>query len=165
MVDLSTEGDQSVRGLSDLYSPDPGPDLHSPVHDIADILQEMGKITEDQYARLRLHQASNPACDSVEWLVQEKCVDADDVLPAKAQWYGLEFQPIAPADVEKEAFEKLSSEFIRRNFILPVRVEGQTLVVATSEPGNVLAMEDVKRQTQMELKVVVCRAEDIEAAC
>lgn len=165
VVDLSTEGDQSVRGLSDLYSPDPGPDLHAPVHDIADILQEMGKITEDQYARLRLHQASNPACDSVEWLVQEKCVDADDVLPAKAQWYGLEFQPIAPADVEKEAFEKLSSEFIRRNFILPVRVEGQTLVVATSEPGNVLAMEDVKRQTQMELKVVVCRAEDIEAAC
>lgn len=165
LVDLPTEGDPSVRGLSDLYCPDPGPDPQSHVHDIADILQEMGKVTEDQYARLRLHQASNPACDSVAWLVQEKCVDPDDVLSANAQLYGLEFQPIAPADVEKEAFEKLDSDFIRHSCVLPVRVEGQTLVVATSEPANAFALEDVERQTGMELKVVVCRKEDIEAAC
>ena len=165
LVELPTEGDTSVRGLSDLYSPDPGPDLQSRVNDIADILQEMGKITQDQYARLRLHQASNPTCDPVAWLVQEKCVDPDDVLSAKSQLYGLEFQPIAPEDVEKEAFEKLGSEFIRRSCVLPVRVEGQTLVVATSEPANVFAIEDVKQQTQMELKVLVCRSEDIEAVC
>ena len=69
LLELPTEGDPSVRGLSDLYSPDPGPEPQSQVHDIADILQEMGKITEEQYARLRQHQASNPDCDSVAWLI------------------------------------------------------------------------------------------------
>ncbi|MHC4594811.1 MAG: GspE/PulE family protein [Planctomycetota bacterium] len=39
------------------------------------------------------------------------------------------------------------------------------MVIATSEPANVFAIEDVKRQTQMNLQVIVCTAEDIEAVC
>ena len=38
-------------------------------------------------------------------------------------------------------------------------------MVATSEPTNVIAIEDVKRQTQMNLELVVCPDEDIDAVC
>ncbi|HQG48520.1 MAG TPA: hypothetical protein PK373_05475, partial [Sedimentisphaerales bacterium] len=44
-------------------------------------------------------------------------------------------------------------------------IEGDTLVVATSEPANVFAMEDVRRQVGMELRVVVCPPEDIAVIC
>ena len=44
-------GDGEVRGLSELYSPEPTSQSH--VRDAADILLEMDKITDEQYGRLR----------------------------------------------------------------------------------------------------------------
>ena len=42
---------QSVRGLSDLYSPKETSEAH--VHDIARVLLDMGKINPKQYKHLR----------------------------------------------------------------------------------------------------------------
>jgi hypothetical protein len=90
-------------------------------------------------------------------------VGSDDILKSKACLYNLEFKKIGSDIVQKEAFEKLSIDFIRSNNIIPVYVEGNTLVVATSQPGNVFIIEQVKKNVGMELKVVVCASEDIEA--
>lgn len=165
LTDIGPFDDESVRGLSDLYTPDLEPTAQTHVRDMADILLEMGKITEEDYTRLRQSQANDPNCESIAWLLKENLVGEEDVLLAKAQLYGFEFQRVGPDDVEKAAFEKLSVDYIRSSSIVPVRTEGDTLVVATSEPANVFAIEDVKRQTQMELKVFVCRSEDIDIIC
>jgi len=165
LTDIGQLEGESVRGLSDLYTPDLEPTAQSHVRDMADILLEMGKIAEEDYARLRQSQAADPSCESITWLLKENLVGDEDVLLAKAQLYGMEFQRIGPEDVEKAAFEKLNIDYIRSSSIVPVRIEDEVLVVGTSEPANVFAIEDVKRQTQMELKVLVCRAEDIEIIC
>ncbi len=165
LTDIGSLEGESVRGLSDLYTPDLERQAQSHVRDMADILLEMGKISEEDYARLRQNQAADPSCESISWLLKENLVGDEDVLLAKAQLYGMEFQRIGPDDVEKTAFEKLSIDYIRSSSIVPVRMEEDTLVVATSEPANVFAIEDVKRQTQMELKILVCGAEDIEIIC
>jgi type IV pilus assembly protein PilB len=155
--------ESSIRGLSDLYFPEEAGE--SKVRDIADILLDAKKITREQHARLRQEQAKKPGSDVATLLLQEGIVKADEVLMAKAKLCGLEFRHITPDDVDKQAFEKLDIGFIRRSGIIPVAAEQDTLVVATSEPTNIFAMEDVKRQTQMDLQVVVCSAEDIEAVC
>jgi type IV pilus assembly protein PilB len=56
-------------------------------------------------------------------------------------------------------------DFIQRSNIVPIAIDGETLVVATSEPANIFAFEEVKRLTQMETQVVVCTPEDIAAVC
>ena len=155
--------DQSVRGLSELYSPEQTGESH--VYDIADVLLDMGKINAKQHASLRKKQQAKPASDVAELLLKTEKISDDDILTAKARLYDLEFRHIAPDDVQKEALEKLDINFIKSNSVCPIAIEQGILVVATSEPANVLAIEDVKRQTQMELEVVVCSAEDIEAVC
>jgi type IV pilus assembly protein PilB len=156
--------DQSLPGLSELYTPEPtGQQAH--VHDIADVLLESDKITRADYDRLRQEQSAKPATDVVGWLLKEGLAGAEDILKAKAKLCGLEFRRIRPDDVKKEAFEKLDIDFIRRSSIVPIAIEGNVLVVATSEPTNIFALEDVKKQTQMELKVFVCLSEDVEAVC
>ncbi|MFA5252731.1 MAG: GspE/PulE family protein, partial [Phycisphaerae bacterium] len=110
------------------------------------------------------------ASDAAAILLKTGLINADDILEAKASLCGLEFRRIKPEDVEKEAFEKLDIDFIKDNYVCPIAIEkgsaeGEILVVATSEPANVFAIEDVKRQTRMELKVVVCSAEAIKAVC
>jgi type IV pilus assembly protein PilB len=155
--------DDEVRGLSDLYSPEPTSQSH--VRDVADILLELEKITDEQYGRLRRELMSRPGMDPATWLLKEGFIDSDDVLHAKAKLSGLEFRRISPQEVDKQAFEKLDLDFIQRSSIVPVTIEDGELLVATSEPANVFAIEDVKRQTGMEVHVVICSPNDIMAVC
>ncbi|HPC96614.1 MAG TPA: ATPase, T2SS/T4P/T4SS family [Sedimentisphaerales bacterium] len=158
-----SDDDAEVRGLSDLYSPEPTSQTH--VRDAADVLLEMGKITDEQYGRVRRELMNRPGVDAATWLLKEGLVKTDDVLHAKAKLGGLEFRHILPEEVEKEAFQKLDLAFIQRSSVVPVAVEQDTLLVATSEPANVFAIEDVKRQTGMNVRVVVCSADDISVIC
>ncbi|MDI6449812.1 GspE/PulE family protein [Anaerobaca lacustris] len=155
--------DEEVRGLSDLYSPEPTSQAH--VRDAADILLEMGRITDEQYGRLRRELMNRPGIDATMWLLKEGWATAEDVLCAKAQLAGFEFRHIDPQEVEKKAFEKLDAAFIQRSSVVPIAVEQDTLLVATSEPSNVFAIEDVKRQTGMDVRVVVCSPDDVAAIC
>jgi len=152
-----------VRGLSDLYSPEPTSQTH--VRDAADVLLEMHKITDEQYGRLRRELMNRPGIDATTWLLKEGLVNTDDVLQAKAQMGGMEFRHVTPDEVSKEAFERLDLAFIQRSSIVPIAVEDNELVVATSEPANIFAIEDVKRQTGMDVRVIVCTSDDITAVC
>jgi len=154
---------QSIPGLSDLYSPEEAGE--SNVRNVADALLDMGKITPEQHAHLREELLAKPASDAATLLLESQLCSADDILTAKAKLCGLEFEHIKPENIEKEAFEKLEIDFIKNSSVCPIAIEGETLVVATSEPANVFAIEDVKRQTQMDVRVLVCSQEDIEAAC
>ena len=154
---------EEVRGLSDLYSPEPTSQSH--IRDVADVLLEMEKITDEQYGRLRRELMNRPGGDAAAWLLKEGIVHSDDVLHAKAKLGGMEFRHITPEEVDQAAFEKLDANFIRKSSIIPIRVEDDTLLVATSEPANIFAVEDVKRQTDMEVSVIVCSPDDITAVC
>jgi len=159
----SAPEDESVRGLCDLYSPEPLSQAH--VRDVADVLLETEKLSDEQYGRLRREMVSRPGIDAATWLLKEEIAQPADVLEAKAKLSGLEFRRISPQEVDKQAFLKLDKDFIRRSNIVPVRVEEDTLIVATSEPANIFALEDVKRQTHMETRVLVCAPEDVAAIC
>jgi type IV pilus assembly protein PilB len=149
--------------LCDLYSPEPT--SHARVRDVVDVLLEMNKISDEQYGKLRRETLSKPGIDPTAALLKEGVISANDVLEAKAKLNGMEFRHITPQDVEKTAFAKLEADFIQRSNIVPMAIDGNKLVVATSEPTNVFAVEDAKRQTGMELRVVVCTPEDIAAVC
>lgn len=154
---------ESIRGLSDLYFPEESAKSH--VQDIADVLRDAGKLTHQQHARLQQEQSQKPAMDVAAWLIKEGFVDANDVLMAKARLCGMEFRRVTPEDVDKRVFEMLEVDFMRKTSVVPVAVEQDTLIVATSEPANIFAIEDVKRQTQMNLQVFACPPEDIDTVC
>jgi len=158
--------DQSIRGLSDLYSPEEVNE--SKVRDVADVLLDMGKITAQQHAQLRqdcANSGAKSASDVATLLLKTQLCSARDILTARAELCGLEFRHIKPENIEKEAFEKVDIDFIKNNSVCPIAIEEETLVVATSEPENVFAIEDVKRQTQMDVHVIACSQEDIDTIC
>ena len=51
LLEIDYSDDGSVRGLSELYSPEQTSESHT--HDITDVLLDMGKITDKQHATLR----------------------------------------------------------------------------------------------------------------
>jgi type IV pilus assembly protein PilB len=148
-------------GLSNLYSPQLSDVTH--VRDVVDILLEMKKISAEQADQVRRQEREKVG--DAEQLLAKEGVSATDILEAKAKICGFEFRNITPENVDRIAFSKLALDYIRNSRIMPVTVENNTLVVATSEPANVFAIDDVKRQTNMNVTVVVCSDSDIDAVC
>ncbi|MHC4644483.1 MAG: GspE/PulE family protein [Planctomycetota bacterium] len=163
-VESGSDSDgEAICGLSDLYIPEETGE--SRIRDIADILRDMGKLTSKQHAKLRKELAEKPAAEAEKLLSKAGLCSADDILTAKAELCGLEFQHVDAEKVDKKAFRKLGLNFIKSSCICPIALEEDTLIVATSEPENVLAIEEARRQTHMDLRVIVCGQEDIDAVC
>jgi len=154
---------QFIRGLIELYSPEDAGKSHP--YDIADVLVETGKLTRQQCEQLRQEHSEKTDSDIETLLLKSGMSNPDDILAAKAKLYGLEFRQIDPQTIDKEAFNKLDIDFIKGNSVMPIAIENKNLVVATSQPENVFAIEEIKRQTRMKVQVIVCTQENINAAC
>ncbi|MHC5075144.1 MAG: GspE/PulE family protein, partial [Planctomycetota bacterium] len=156
--------DEQIKGLSNLYSPEE--DLSaSSVRDVAQVLLEMDKITQEQLTQIRQRQRQSAGRDIIEVLRESDFVGFDDIAEAQADLYGHNWQRFEPDSVDPEVFAKLEFDYINNNNMVPISMEGENLVVATSNPGDVFIIEDVKRLTQMNLKIVVCPQQDIDKIC
>ena len=154
---------EEISGLSQLYCPEQDSAAH--VHDVADVLCETEKITAKQLSKIRGIQKKRADCDVSQIIAELKLADESEISMAEAGLYGFEFRKVEPEKVEREAFDKLELEYIKSNHIMPIAVRGKILVVATSRPADLFVIEDVKRQTQMNVKTVVCLEEDIDKVC
>lgn len=157
--DSSQDAAQPVRGLSSLYAP--SKDSIPKTRDVADILAEMGKITEQQLAQVKKTQQKRIGTEVTQILRELRIAGPEEILMARASLYGFEFRRIEPEQVDKGAFEKLEISYIKSNHIMPISIHDNTLVVATSRPADVFVIDDVKRQTSLNVEVVVCVEEDI----
>lgn len=160
---VENKGEISLApGLCTLYSPEMCELTH--VRDMADVLLETGKITPQQMDQIRQQQQSKNGTD-VEQMLGKFDLGQDDILKAKAVLHGFEFRSIKVENVDRSAFDRLDLDYIRSSHVMPVAVENDTLVVATSEPANIFAIDDVKRQVSMPVHIVVCIESDITAVC
>ncbi len=154
---------EQIRGLSNLYCPQEESSVH--IRDIADVLYEMGKITADQLSEILQNQKKKTDCDIAVIIQQLQFADEPDILMARANLYGFEFRQVDPQNVDSQVFEKLELNYIKSNRIMPISIHDETLTVATSRPADLFIIEDVKRQTRMNVEVVVCLDEDIDKVC
>ncbi len=162
LADLEDQNGQIelAPGLRNLYCPEPKAALH--VRDLADVLAEMGVLTAEQLQELRAEKVHG---EELEKHLKKKGISPDAILEAKARLYGYEFVRLEPEKVDREVFKKLDKDYICSNHLMPVAVENGVLVLAASDPSNVFGFDDVKRQTGMNLRVVVCTPQNIEAVC
>ncbi|MBM2826907.1 MAG: type secretion system protein, partial [Dehalococcoidia bacterium] len=66
--------------------------------------------------------------------------------------------------VSPEAIRAVPEEFARRHKILAISIEAGTLQVATPEPQDVLALEDLRARVRMRVKPVLALEEEVEEA-
>ncbi|HPS55988.1 MAG TPA: GspE/PulE family protein [Sedimentisphaerales bacterium] len=171
--------EQSIPGLSDLYLPQEQEieeDLRneqpleageepSREEDIVDVLLSMGCLSREQYEAVREDASKNRNLNIKSYLLSSAQVTETDIQAAEAHIFGFEFREIHAEDVSTEAYGKLDVEFIKSNYILPVTIDNGVLVLAVANPSDLLTIDDVKRRTHMEVRVVVCSKKAIEAVC
>ena len=80
--------------------------------------------------------------------IVQACIDSgvreEAVLYAAAQLLGLEPVQLSGLELPQALIDKVPPEIARNYRIIPVRMEDRTLVVATADPDNLAALDDLK---------------------
>ncbi|MBC8378118.1 MAG: Flp pilus assembly complex ATPase component TadA [Planctomycetes bacterium] len=162
-IDLDAGQTELSPGLRNLYCPQQA-SIKARIRDVVDILIEEGTLEQSQADEVRSNQSTSGT--ELEKLLEQKGIDEEAFVRAKAKLYGFEFKNLVAEEIDREAFGLLELKYIRSNYLMPIKInEDGTLMVATTNPSNVFAIDDVKRLTNMNVDVVVCTKQDIEAIC
>jgi len=111
---------------------------------LAQLLLDAGHITDLQLEQaLQLHHATGERVGRV--LVRMGAASQDVVAQAVADQLGLEFVHIQAITVPGEMLMMLPENIMRRYQVLPIRLEGDVLVVGMIDPLDVVALDDIRR--------------------
>ncbi|MEC9073290.1 MAG: type IV-A pilus assembly ATPase PilB [Myxococcota bacterium] len=78
--------------------------------------------------------------------------------------YGVPSINLEEVEVDEEVIELVPREVAERHQVIPIEKQGQTLIVALTDPSNIYAMDDIKFLTGFNVEVVVTSEASIESA-
>jgi type IV pilus assembly protein PilB len=96
-------------------------------------------------------------------LIDAGIVDSNQLAQALAERNGLDYVDLNSFEVDQGAANLLDASKARQYQTIPISFLGeQTLLVATADPANVLALDDIAMATGYEVRRAVASPEDIE---
>src|SRR5438105_7916418 len=121
----------------------PAPESGKTRKSIEQLLLERGQINEDQLTQAKHVQSQTPGKSIPQILITMSAATEGQVLSAMAEQLGLAFEVPEKSAVDEKAFALLPADYIRKNFCLPLRFEGETLLVGMSDPNNVFLIDEL----------------------
>ncbi len=125
------------------------------------ILVQAGVITE---AQLTKALADKSGASLTEVLVRQRATTDTRIAQAVAEQTGLEYVDIGLCDIDMNASTLLTPDATKRYGVLPIALEGDTLVVAMSDPANIFAIDDLRIMTGHDIRPVVAAESELQQA-
>jgi type IV pilus assembly protein PilB len=133
------------------------------MRNLGQILVEQELISPDQLqAAVAEQRESGRSLGRI--LVDRQAVTEKELVSALATQIGMGFVDLEGTDVDGRAATMVPDSILRKHSLLPIGYEDGKLVVAMSDPSNVVAIDDVRTITKMDVKAVVATKEDVQAA-
>lgn len=95
-------------------------------------------------------------------LVDDQIVTEFQLASAIAEAYGVEAVELSNFPVDPTAMNKLPLTLARRHRMLPIAVNETTITVAVGDPGDVLALDDIRAATGLVVRPLVVTKEDLD---
>jgi type IV pilus assembly protein PilB len=127
------------------------------------ILIERGLVSEGDVEAAVAEQARTSRSLG-QVLVARGLITEADVIAALAEQAGLEYVDLTDSQIDPSAASTIAESLARRYQSLPIAWEGSVLVVATADPSNVLAVDDIRSVTGADIRLVVSTRDSIESA-
>jgi type IV pilus assembly protein PilB len=128
-----------------------------------DVVVELGYATQEQVQRAI--EATRTGGGTPEaLLLSEGTISADQLSRAIAERYGLDHVDLSTYQVDLGASALFPVAMAKRYKAVPIGfVSQQTLLVAATDPANVLAVDDIQIATGLDCRIAVAAQEDVEA--
>ncbi len=129
---------------------------------ISDVIVEMGFLPRERVDQA-VEQGKTTGRAAEQILLEAAAITGDQLARATAQRFGLYHADLAIYKTDVSALNSISGQAARRLNAAPIGFDerGQ-LMVAMSDPSNVLALDDLKLMTGHEVRPVVASPDDIQ---
>ncbi len=130
---------------------------------LTDVIVDMGLVARERVDEaIAASRSSGTTPERV--LVEEGALNNDGLARALAERYGLDHLDLGVFQVDMGAANLVTTAAAKRYQAVPVAyVDKRTLLVAMTDPSNVLAVDDIAIMTGYEVRVAVAAPEDIVA--
>ncbi len=127
------------------------------------MIVDLGFAAEDRVQQVIA--AARTAGRSPESLMLEQgLIDSDQLSRAMAERYGLDHVDLNSFQVDMGAANLIDMQMARRYRAVPVSyIDPETVILATADPANILAIDDIQMLTGLNCRVAVAAEVDIEA--
>jgi general secretion pathway protein E len=135
-----------------------------PYANLAEKLVERKLLSDEEMERVVKLQGEQQA-PFTRLIVELGLLSEDDLLPVLRDYfniplYSLKDEPLTPAPVE---LDSTIAEFLRSACIVPVKMEGQELVVATNNPFEMSRLHALELAAGVRVKPVLAKEKEITA--
>jgi general secretion pathway protein E/type IV pilus assembly protein PilB len=125
-------------------------------------LLEKGLLAEAELVRLEEICQARPEKPLHELLVEQGLfAKEEDVLAAFASEFGMEIVDLAAITVDPVVLKNMPSRLLHRRTLLPLRRENGTLIVATGDPLDVAALDELQSITGLTVRAVLANPKEI----
>ena len=131
---------------------------------LGDVLVDRGVISQEQLLQAREVQKSAPG--DLGLIIQDLGFAGErDVTSARAAELGLQYVPIAQYPVDAAAIKSVPEHVVKRYNILPIKRDGNRLMVAIADPkSSIQGLDDVRLVSRCQITPVLAAKSDLEAA-
>jgi type IV pilus assembly protein PilB len=131
---------------------------------LGDVLVDRGVISTDQLRQAREVQKSAPG--DLGLIIQDLGFAGErDVTSARATELGLQYVPIAQYPIDPAALKAVPEHVVKRYNILPIKRDGNRLMVAIGDPKtSIQGLDDVRLVSRCQITPVLAAKTDLEAA-
>ncbi|MBM3848633.1 MAG: type II secretion system protein GspE [Verrucomicrobia bacterium] len=125
------------------------------------LLRKNGLLPEDKIAEAkRLEASEGLRLDRA--VVQLGLMTEREVLGLMAEQLMLPLMDLSATEIPPDILQALATKVVFRKRIVPIARDGGTLRVATSDPFDLYAMDDVRMTTGLQVDTVLATKDDIE---
>lgn len=131
------------------------------LHEIPELLAKQGILDDAALARLPDLEALEPDIRIDQLLLKHGLVSEEALLAALGATMGFEFVPLESTEPEPDALKRAPAKFVFKHRVFPIRLREDTLYVATSQPFDILSLDELETLTGLTVEPVFATAKEI----
>ncbi|MGL5978412.1 MAG: GspE/PulE family protein [Erysipelotrichaceae bacterium] len=131
---------------------------------LGEVLIEQNKISEIQLQIALNKQKEEPGKRLGDILIELNMISERDMLSSLAKRLNLEFSESLERSIDIETTKFVNETLVRKSNVVPLYIKNGVLYVATSDPLNFYAIDDVAMASGFDVRVIVASHSDVQGA-
>ncbi len=128
---------------------------------LGELLLENSLISEDQLVQA-LHFQKNDRRRLGEILLEKGWVEDNDLAQTLARMFQVPFVQLTDENIDDQAVNRISRELMETHDVLPIALDETTLTVATNNPLDHAALQEIENKTGLMINPVMVSRQNLE---
>ena len=130
---------------------------------IGDLLVKTGLVNQEQ-VQLALEQQKNSGGFLGSYLVKLGFISEDDLVSTISTQYGVPIVPLDEYSLDAALSQIIPQNLAQKHSLVPLVQKDSTLTVAMVDPSNIVALNDIKFITGLDIQVMVASEREVKTS-